>query len=206
MDNYVLASEAVADMIEPEKVFDHVMIDIETMSLSKHNALLLSIGMVEFDPAPLDSVVIGKKGLIIPSIEQQLALGREVSKSTQAWWRSQSEAARYHWEKHRCERRLLALVCDDIRRFVGNRKNVWANGTQFDLVNLETLAEQIGETQELWHYQAPADMRTFVRRTPQTRIMGIGTALDMANEGVPHHPVYDCIQQAHQVWSHWQPE
>lgn len=188
---------------EPAKVFDHIMIDIETMSLSKHNALLLSIGMLEFDPVPREGVVIGKSQLIIPSLEQQLALGREVSKTTQKWWRDQPQAASDHWRNYYGERRPLGSVCGDIRRFVNGRRNVWANGVQFDLVNLETLAEQIGETEELWHYQAPSDMRSFVRHTPQTRITPIGDAIDLTASGVPHHPVYDCTVQAHRVWQHW---
>jgi hypothetical protein len=42
-----------APRAEPEAstVFDDVMIDIETMSLHKHKALILSIGMIEFDPS-----------------------------------------------------------------------------------------------------------------------------------------------------------
>jgi hypothetical protein len=187
-----------------ESPLDHVMIDIETMSLSKHNALLLSIGMIEFDPTPLIGPVIGQRSLIIPSITLQLALGREVSPSTQKWWRDQTPEARDHWENFPDnDRRSLTGVCKDIRSFVNGRQNVWANGIQFDLVNLEVLAAQVGEREDLWHYRAPADMRSFCRHTPQTRIMEIGNAIDMEKEGVPHHPVYDCIVQAHQVWQHW---
>src|ERR1039457_4298520 len=70
--------------------FDDVMIDIETMSLHPHNALILSVGMIEFDPSGLynegpgiSDLKIGARSLILPNIEQQLLMGREVSKSTQ---------------------------------------------------------------------------------------------------------------------------
>jgi hypothetical protein len=81
---------------------------------------------------------------------------------------------------------------------------VWANGTQFDLVNLETLAEQCNFGDALWHYQAPRDMRTFVRTTKQTRILDISKALDHVENQIEHHPVWDCHSQAFQVWQHWQ--
>jgi hypothetical protein len=44
-------------------------------------------------------------------------------------------------------------------------------------------------------------MRDRVYDMPQTRLVPIGDALDIP--GVPHEPVYDCISQAWQVWSHW---
>jgi len=98
----------------------------------------------------------------------------------------------------------LAAVCQSVKMFCKSATRVWANGTQFDLSNLEELNNQLGDNSvgNLWHYQAPRDMRTFVKETPATRIVLIGHALDIP--GVPHEPIYDCISQAWQVWSHWQ--
>jgi len=188
---------------KPETVFVYdVMIDIETMSLSKHNALILSIGMVEFDASQRDGLRFGKRSLLLPSILHQLALGREVSKSTQKFWMDQSPGAKEHWLWHADDQQPLADIIRHVREFTAVAPRIWANGTQFDLSNIEHLADQIGETEPVWYYQKPRDMRTFCAETPQSRIMDIGPALDPA--GYPHEPIHDCIVQAHRVWSHWQ--
>ena len=187
----------------PNRPFDHVMIDIETMSLHPNNALILSIGMIEFDPVQTEAgLVIGAKDLILPSLEQQLLLGREVSKGTQKFWREQRPEASNHWTREG-GRTNLAAVCRTVEMFCRDKSRVWANGTQFDLSNLVELNRQLGgDGQEaLWHYQAPRDMRTFVKETPGTRLIPVGDALDIP--GVAHEPVYDCIVQAWQVWAHW---
>jgi hypothetical protein len=188
------------DDCEPAPSFDHVMIDIESMSLSRHNALILSVGMIEFDPEPLDGPTFGKRSLLIPRIAEQLSLCREVSQSTQKFWKDQKPEASDHWLNYGGERMSLVSVCDLIREFCRGKSRVWANGNQFDLANLEELNRVTGG-KDLWHYQAPRDMRTFVRETPQTRLVPIGDAIDIP--GVPHEPVYDCIVQAYQVWAHW---
>jgi hypothetical protein len=184
---------------EPAALFNDVMIDIETMSLHKHEALILSIGMVEFDPSPLDAPHFGARRLIIPDVVSQLVIGRRVDVGTQKFWGDQKIDASRHWLEagERCE---LHQVCDFVRQFCDGKNKVWAKGPQFDLCNLEGLAEDLGE-RALWHYQAPRDVRTFCFETQATRIVPIGDALDIP--GVPHEPVYDCISQAWQVWSHY---
>jgi hypothetical protein len=203
-----MATTSLSDIKAPE--FDHVMIDIETMSLSPNNALILSIGMIEFDPtgaqeqAGVGLLKVGARSLILPNIEQQLLLGREVSVGTQAWWKGQKREAQAHWMDADTGRTNLASVCRMVQMFCDGKSRVWANGNQFDLSNLVELNRQLGEDgqPDLWHYQAPRDMRTFVRETPATRIAPIGD-VDPPGTGVPHEPVYDCIVQAWQVWSHW---
>lgn len=184
----------------PSVSYDHVMIDIESMSLSKHNALILSVGLIEFAPEPIDGLLIGARMLIVPSIEEQLLLCREVSGSTQKFWKGQPTEASDHWANYAGERISAKGMCGFIHTFCKNKGRVWANGNQFDLANLEELNRVTGGA-DLWHYQAPRDMRTFVRETPATRLVPVGDALDIP--GVPHEPIFDCISQAWQVWSHW---
>lgn len=180
----------------------HVMLDIETMSLHKWNALILSVGMIKFDPTRTAGMFMHQDTqLIVPSIEQQLHLGRHVSPSTQEFWRRQPRDASAHWMNYAGERRSLSGMLHDVRTFCKDASRVWANGTQFDLTNLEGLAEQLGDNGggELWHYQAPRDMRTFMRETPKTRLMPMSLIIP----GNAHEPVYDCVVQAWQVWEHW---
>jgi hypothetical protein len=190
--------EAAMAQLSGEPSYEHVMIDIETMSLHKHNALILSVGMIEFDPTHVEELYIGARQLLLPSISHQLALGREVSIGTQKFWKDQKPEAREHWVG--VPRMDLSKMCWHIRNFCQNKTRVWANGKQFDLANLEELNNQIGEGKtELWHYQAPRDMRSFCRETPATRL----PPGDLDIVGVPHEPVYDCIVQAWHVWEHW---
>ena len=194
----------VVDPVADPPSYKHVMIDIETMSLHPHNALILSIGMIEFDPEPIEAMCIGKCALILPNLEQQLMLGREVSAGTQKFWRDpKNSKASIHWMDNEDGRVSLAAVCWRVREFCQCATRVWANGILFDLSNLAELDRQLGNSGVggLWHYQAPRDMRDRVYDMPQTRLVPIGDALDIP--GVPHEPVYDCISQAWQVWSHW---
>jgi hypothetical protein len=187
---------------EYEPKFDHVMLDIETMSLHKHKALILSIGMLEFDPGDPDKLHLGAHDMVVLEVLPQLLLGRRVDPGTQKFWASKENAeAAKHW-LDAPTRTDLAASLETVRVFCKDKPNVWANGPQFDLCNLEGLAEDIGGPKELWHYQAPRDMRTFMKTTKPTRVVQIGDALDIA--GVPHEPVYDCISQALRVWGNWQ--
>lgn len=190
-------------MPEPYKpTFDHVMVDIESMSLHKHKALILSIGMIEFDPTDIDRLHFGEQMTIVPDFKAQLLLQRHVTLSTQKFWADQSPEASLHWRSPAEGHIALDDTIRLVRAFCKDKGNVWARGIQFDLSNLEGLAEAIGDTKELWHYQAPCDLRGFLRHTRPTRLVPIGDATDIA--GVPHEPIYDCISQALQVWSHWQ--
>jgi hypothetical protein len=191
------------DMGDPEPTrFDDVMIDIETMSLHPHRALILSVGLLEFNAADIDGLKIGSRSLLVLDLASQLSFGRVVDNSTQDWWSKQSDEASAHW-LNSTVRYAPAEVIDLIRQWCHGRERIWANGTQFDLSNIIGLAEDVGVARDaMWHYQAPRDMRTFVKETNATRLVPIGDALDIPH--TPHHPVHDCVVQAWQVWSHYQ--
>jgi hypothetical protein len=191
----------------PEPAFDDVMIDIETMSLHPHKALILSIGMIEFDASGFQEgpgvadLRIGRRELIVLDPAPQLLALRHVDLGTQEFWSKQPAEASHHWTYPKTGRVHPQWAMCQVKEFCFARKRVWANGTQFDLSNLVALGEEYG-VRDLWHYQAPRDMRTFVAETPANRLVNIGQALDIP--GVAHEPVYDCISQAWRVWAHWQ--
>lgn len=189
--------------------FEDVMIDIESMSLHPHNALILSIGMIEFDATSPDGLRLGARSLILPSIEEQLRLGREVSASTQKFWAEQPPAASEHWAKYAGERPDVRNASVDIRQFLANAKRVWANHIMFDLANIVGLCAQVGHTPP-WHYRAPYDMPSFCNEHPLTN--GNWHKGDFHLDDDPrclptnlidHHPVDDSIRQAYRVWEHW---
>lgn len=199
-----IAEKIVRECMPYKPVCDHVMIDIETMSLHKHKALILSVGMIEFDPRDDKELHLGEQDILILDPTPQLLLRRRVDQGTQKFWADEAKKdprSAMHWATPNQPYTELATAFATIRRFCAGRAGVWANGTQFDLSNLDGLAEDCGETKELWHYQAPRDMRTFMKTTKSTRIIPIGDALDIV--GAPHDPVHDCISQAYRVWGNW---
>lgn len=207
-DDAIAAPEDDCPSLDGDRLaqFDDVMIDIETMSLHAHKALILSVGLLEFDPSQISGMVTGSRMCVIPDVLEQLALQRRVDPGTQKFWAEQSELARAHWREYSGKRVSANDVINFIRKFCAGKKRVWANGTQFDLSNLIGLAEDIGDHEPLWHYQAPRDMRTFCKETPATRLVPID-ALDggpQLNASVAHEPLYDCKVQAWQVWAHYQ--
>ncbi|MFM4139091.1 3'-5' exoribonuclease domain-containing protein [Klebsiella variicola] len=120
---------------EEEQPIDyvHVMVDLETMG-KKHNAPIVAIGAVVFDPA---TGSIGESFYKVVCLESSVNWGAVIDPSTVIWWLKQSSEAR------------SAIVNDDaiplqdallqFREFVsdnvagGSKKaQVWGNGASFD--------------------------------------------------------------------------
>lgn len=184
--------------------FPHLMIDIETLALHTRNSVMLSVGLVEFNPwAKTADAVVGAKSSLVLNVLEQLMLGRVISKSTVKWWQDQSPDAQKHWLDGQpgC---VLDYAVEHIQTMCKDRVGVWANGILFDLGNIEGLVEQVKPgSYAPWHYQAARDMRTFCRETKTTMDDGdIGVAEQFSNL-VPHEPISDCINQIDQVWRHW---
>lgn len=185
---------------------EHVMLDIESMSLHQTNALILSIGMKRFDPFVHNfNDCLGESSLLIPSIPEQLLIGREVSTDTQKFWKAQKPEAAAHWRDYNGAPDTLIATCNRLANFVRDARCVWANGILFDLGNIEGLFRQVMNTGAPWHYRAPRDMRTFCEETPITRGNehdGSPSPLEQFDL-TPHEPVSDCITQIYRVWEHW---
>ncbi|HBQ7337808.1 TPA: 3'-5' exoribonuclease, partial [Klebsiella pneumoniae] len=111
----------------------HVMVDLETMG-KKHNAPIVAIGAVVFDPA---TGSIGESFYKVVCLESSVNWGAVIDPSTVIWWLKQPSEAR------------SAIVNDDaiplqdallqFREFVsdnvagGSKKaQVWGNGASFD--------------------------------------------------------------------------
>lgn len=191
---------AVAEIGTYVPNFDHVMVDIESMSLHKHQALVLSAGLIQFDPRDDETLHIGEKLLLTPNILEQIVLCRRVDVGTQKFWADEIKKdwrSADHWLNPVNVIPVREMITK-IGEFCQSVPNVWANGNQFDLANLEQLSEDIGG-RTLWHYQAPRDMRTFVKTSKLNAKRNVPPEV----RGVPHEPVYDCISQAWRVWSNW---
>lgn len=140
----------------------HVMVDLETMG-KKHNAPIVAIGAVVFDPA---TGSIGESFYKVVCLESSVNWGAVIDPSTVIWWLRQSSEAR------------SAIVNDDaiplqdallqFREFVsdnvagGSKKaQVWGNGASFDNSILRSSYDCIAEDYP-WEYWNDRDVRTMV--------------------------------------------
>ena len=179
----------------------HVMVDLETMG-KKHNAPIVAIGAVVFDPA---TGSIGESFYKVVCLESSVNWGAVIDPSTVIWWLRQSSEAR------------SAIVNDDaiplqdallqFREFVsdnvagGSKKaQVWGNGASFDNSILRSSYDCIAEDYP-WEYWNDRDVRTMVE-------LGQAISFDPKTtipfEGSRHNALADAIHQAHYVSAIWQ--
>ena len=179
----------------------HVMVDLETMG-KKHNAPIVAIGAVVFDPA---TGSIGESFYKVVCLESSVNWGAVIDPSTVIWWLKQSSEAR------------SAIVNDDaiplqdallqFREFVsdnvagGSKKaQVWGNGASFDNSILRSAYDCIAEDYP-WEYWNDRDVRTMVE-------LGQAISFDPKTtipfEGSRHNALADAIHQARYVSAIWQ--
>lgn len=179
----------------------HVMVDLETMG-KKHNAPIVALGAVVFDPA---TGSIGETFYKLVCLESSVNWGAVIDPSTVIWWLKQSSEAR------------SAIVNDDaiplqdallqFREFVsdnvagGSKKaQVWGNGASFDNSILRSSYDCIAEDYP-WEYWNDRDVRTMVE-------LGQAISFDPKTtipfEGSRHNALADAIHQARYVSAIWQ--
>lgn len=179
----------------------NVMVDLETMG-KKHNAPIVAIGAVVFDPA---TGSIGESFYKVVYLESSVNWGAVIDPSTVIWWLKQSSEAR------------SAIVNDDaiplqdallqFREFVsdnvagGSKKaQVWGNGASFDNSILRSSYDCIAEDYP-WEYWNDRDVRTMVE-------LGQAISFDPKTtipfEGSRHNALADAIHQARYVSAIWQ--
>lgn len=159
------------------------MIDIETLD-TRPTSVVLSIGAVEFDKANLGATFSRNV-----SIDSCLKLGMTVSGPTISWWMDQSDAARAMFNQS------TAQVTDMLKEFAqafnwAKIDEVWANGTDFDLVILRNAFEQAG-VQCPWAYYKGRDYRTICKLLPRSMFNKL-----RVEPTIPHNALEDAIAQA----------
>lgn len=134
--------------------YEHFTLDIETLS-TEPNAVVLSFALVAFDPnGTLPNTVFHERFL---HLDEQFALGRDMSESTLLWWMAQLRAPRKQQERAprgTCGEAVMDMVRwlrtmtgegDQIEGpMVSQRAKIWGNGKDFDVVILGDLARQLG--------------------------------------------------------------
>lgn len=178
------------------KVTRHVMVDIETLSTEK-NAVVLSIGAVEFDPFT---------GKILAEFYRPLKLSsqskRHVSASTVQWWAKQCEKNLDNvgflagldengWDVTEALTMLGVFIAGADEAGQDVDVNVWACDPDFDLDILATLYADFG-MKTPWKYYETRSVRTI-------RTMGKQFNLETPKLEASHNALDDCVRQAKQV-------
>lgn len=167
----------------------HWMLDIETMSLSNANALILSVGAVEFEINRENTGVdFGPEHMWVLNVKEQLARGRHIDNATVKWWAEQSDEAREHWlggaeiDISAFRKEFFAAYPEDAF--------AWAWGSVFDLGNLASLGSVP------WKYNKALCARTFCITAPMVR------TYSGLPYGAAHDPIADCKTQCIRLWEH----
>ncbi|HBX2454016.1 TPA: exonuclease, partial [Klebsiella pneumoniae] len=179
----------------------HVMVDLETMG-KKHNAPIVAIGAVVFDPA---TGSIGESFYKVVCLESSVNWGAVIDPSTVIWWLKQSSEARSAIVNDDAIPLLDALL--QFKEFVsdnvagGSKKaQVWGNGASFDNSILRSSYDCIAEDYP-WEYWNDRDVRTMVE-------LGQAISFDPKTtipfEGSRHNALADAIHQARYVSAIWQ--
>ncbi|MBL1540681.1 exonuclease [Klebsiella pneumoniae] len=179
----------------------HVMVDLETMG-KKHNAPIVAIGAVVFDPA---TGSIGESFYKVVCLESSVNWGAVIDPSTVIWWLKQSSEARSAIVNDDAIPLLDALL--QFREFVsdnvagGSKKaQVWGNGASFDNSILRSSYDCIAEDYP-WEYWNDRDVRTMVERG---QAIGFDPKTTIPFEGSRHNALADAIHQARYVSAVWQ--
>lgn len=179
----------------------HVMVDLETMG-KKHNAPIVAIGAVVFDPA---TGSIGESFYKVVCLESSVNWGAVIDPSTVIWWLKQSSEARSAIVNDDAIPLLDALL--QFREFVsdnvagGSKKaQVWGNGASFDNSILRSSYDCIAEDYP-WEYWNDRDVRTMVELG---QAIGFDPKTTIPFEGDRHNALADAIHKARYVSAIWQ--
>lgn len=161
-----------------------IMLDIETLDTAS-TAVILSIGAVEFDDTTL-----GRRFHERIDIDSCLKHGLTISGSTLAWWMGQSNEARKIFQ---AQGRPLDHVLIRLAAWVDWRqvKEVWANGSDFDLPIIANAFRAVGAGQQPWPYFIARDYRT-IRKIYSKQVLDEATVEPI----VAHDALEDAVAQA----------
>lgn len=178
-----------------------VMLDIETLA-TDGNALVLSIGAIKFDLVGRDGPWFGEQFFVVPSLIEQILLGRTIERGTQEFWATQPTEAQAHWANAQAQNAMTVYAAlADLGQFVRGAPRIWANGAVFDFGILESLLRQV-RLPIPWKYNTVRDARTVydvmtpVREFSRT---ALGTVEGLIEYPL-HHPIRDCEVQIIRLW------
>jgi 3' exoribonuclease, RNase T-like len=158
----------------------HVMLDLETYS-TRPNALILSIGAVEFDP---NSDEMGRQIEIIIDSESSKSWGLHVDQGTVSWWEKRSQDARDRIFGSTNKVDLTIALHEFSEWFRG--EFIWGNGADFDIPILKSSYDAVKRATP-WKPYSGRCYRT---------IKNLASDIKMERQGTHHSAVDDAIDQA----------
>lgn len=159
----------------------NIMVDLETLG-NGSNAVILSIGAVEFDETGLGST-------FYTNVDPQscVDIGMQIDVGTIMWWMKQGDDARKALQAPGAPvKEALASFSNWVTTMVGEDAEVWGNGATFDNVILSN-AYRLAGIKRPWSYRGDRCYRTMVAMYPQIKQDSIGVA---------HNALDDAIYQA----------
>lgn len=187
----------------------HYMLDIETLS-TKPNAVVLSIGAVEFNP---------ETGDIIREFYQELDLqdqpDRHIDISTIQWWADRCKENESNLDllaKPKLQRLSTLMVLGMLDTFINEPQSedlfgykprcielerdefnvaVWACDPDFDIAILNNLYESV-YLRCPWRYNEPKSVRTI-------RLLAEMKGIELPKSKASHNALEDCIRQVKEV-------
>ena len=162
-----------------------IMIDLETLS-TNHNATLLTIGAVRFDPHGDPLSIQPEDTLYIKvDIESCEKYNGHIQDETLNWWGRQSaEAQEAAFDP--TDRVDIEVAMQQLYKFCWGCTTVWSHGAIFDIVVCEYIFKYLGKAVP-WKYYQARDTRTLFD-------LGIGLNADMP-EATAHNALEDAIAQ-----------
>jgi len=159
-----------------------VMIDMETLATG-NDAVILTIGAVKFDPFNL--LEPSAPFYVKVNVDEQVALGRNISESTLDWWSKQAEDVR---EEALSDANRIPLedVVTQLNKYLSGSSKIWAQGVMFDIGILENLYQSMGRPVP-WQYWQIRDSRT---------VMDMGDDSAKTSNAALHNALADAYAQA----------
>lgn len=148
------------------------MFDIESLDTGPRSV----VSQIAYSIARADDpeTIVDQRLVYLP-IQPQVVLKRTISASTILFWMKQSDEARARFAENTGEEfeELPALLRHIMRGYANTvldkETEVWARGPQFDIVNIESLAQDCA-VDVPWGYSKVRDLRTLMA------MAGIATA------------------------------
>ena len=179
------------------KVYDHVMLDLETMG-NKSNSAIISIGAVQFD---IESGETGEEFYRRVDLQSSLDIGLVINGSTIYWWLTQGNSAREEVAQGGDHiTHVLTDLTEWFNNYCVNGFKLWGNGARFDIGILEDAYVKMGYTEMPWGFRDERDLRTLVAFAPYIKDKVVE---NNKGKGFLHHPIRDCklqIMYTSEIW------
>jgi len=158
---------------------ERAMIDIETLGTDP-GCVIVSIGAVRFD------LEHGVTDSLFVSVDPEScqALGMEIDAGTLAWWLDQPAEAR----EQLTGGETLEHALQELRLFLSDVDEVWANSPSFDLAILEHVYDVAVAGDPPWQFWEQRDYRTLRETLPDWP--------DREHSGTEHDALDDARHQA----------